>query len=59
VVGVNLHERLGLNLVESDVKRLESLLAQSVIFGDEYLDSVTTHLIYAGGKRLRPLLALA
>jgi heptaprenyl diphosphate synthase len=56
---VNLHERLGLDLVESDVKRLESLLAESVIFGDQYLDSVTTHLIYAGGKRLRPLLALA
>jgi heptaprenyl diphosphate synthase len=46
-------------LVESDVKRLESLLAESVIFGDQYLDSVTTHLIYAGGIRLRPLLALA
>ena len=56
---MNLHERLGLDLVESDVKRLESLLAESVIFGDQYLDSVTTHLIYAGGKRLRPLLALA
>jgi hypothetical protein len=30
-----------------------------VIFGDAYLDAVTTHLIHAGGKRLRPLLALA
>ena len=39
--------------------RLETLLADSVIFGDAYLDSVTTHLIYAGGKRLRPLLAVA
>jgi heptaprenyl diphosphate synthase len=29
-----------------------------VIFGDEYLDQVTTHLIYAGGKRLRPILAI-
>jgi heptaprenyl diphosphate synthase len=35
------------------------LLAESVIFGDSYLDSVTTHLIYAGGKRLRPILAVA
>jgi heptaprenyl diphosphate synthase len=34
------------------------MLAESVVFGDEYLDAVTTHLIYAGGKRLRPLLAL-
>jgi heptaprenyl diphosphate synthase len=38
---------------------LETLLAESVIFGDPYLDSVTTHLIFAGGKRLRPLLAVA
>jgi heptaprenyl diphosphate synthase len=56
---VNLHERLGLISVETDLARLETLLAESVIFGDDYLDSVTTHLIYAGGKRLRPLLALA
>ena len=56
---MNLHERLGLISVETDLARLETLLAESVIFGDDYLDSVTTHLIYAGGKRLRPLLALA
>ena len=56
---VNPHERLQLALVEADLARLESLLAESVIFGDPYLDSVTTHLIYAGGKRLRPLLAVA
>ncbi len=52
-------DRLRLPLVEADLLRLESLLAESVIYGDEYLDKVTTHLIYAGGKRLRPLLALA
>jgi heptaprenyl diphosphate synthase len=56
---VNLTERLGLKSVETDLARLETLLAESVIFGDEYLDSVTTHLIFAGGKRLRPMLALA
>jgi len=56
---VNPHERLRLNLVEADLAQLESLLAESVIFGDAYLDSVTTHLIYAGGKRLRPILAVA
>jgi heptaprenyl diphosphate synthase len=59
VYEVNLHERLRLISVETDLARLETLLAESVIFGDAYLDSVTTHLIYAGGKRLRPLLALA
>jgi heptaprenyl diphosphate synthase len=58
-LGVNPHERLQLPSVETDLQRLETLLAESVIFGDEYLDSVTTHLIYAGGKRLRPLLAVA
>ena len=56
---MNLTERLGLKTVGTDLTRLETLLAESVIFGDEYLDSVTTHLIYAGGKRLRPMLALA
>jgi len=56
---VNPHERLQLSQVEKDLETLEKLLAESVIVGDEYLDSVTTHLIYAGGKRLRPLLAVA
>jgi heptaprenyl diphosphate synthase len=56
---VNPHERLQLASVEDDLARLETLLAESVIFGDSYLDSVTTHLIYAGGKRLRPILAVA
>lgn len=31
----------------------------SVTTGDGFLDDVTTHLIAAGGKRLRPLLAVA
>jgi heptaprenyl diphosphate synthase len=39
--------------------KLEALLAECVIFGDTYLDSVTTHLIHAGGKQIRPLLAVA
>jgi len=56
---VNPLERLGLASVGTDLAALEALLAESVIIGDEYLDSVTTHLIYAGGKRLRPLLAVA
>lgn len=57
--GVNPHERLGLTSVEDDLVRLEELLDDSVICGDDFLDSVTTHLIHAGGKRLRPLLAVA
>jgi heptaprenyl diphosphate synthase len=39
--------------------RLEPLLSTSVVTGDGFLDEVTTHLIAAGGKRLRPMLALA
>ena len=56
---MNPHERLQLASVDVDLTGFETLLAESVIFGDAYLDSVTTHLIYAGGKRLRPLLAVA
>jgi heptaprenyl diphosphate synthase len=56
---VNPYEPLGLASVESDLTQLEVVLEESVIFGDPYLDSVTTHLIRAGGKRLRPTLALA
>jgi heptaprenyl diphosphate synthase len=41
------------------MQRLEPLLSSSVVTGDAFLDEVTTHLIAAGGKRLRPLLALA
>ena len=45
--------------MDHDLLELEVVLEESVIFGDAYLDAVTTHLIHAGGKRLRPLLALA
>jgi heptaprenyl diphosphate synthase len=37
----------------------EPLLAESVVIGDTFLDGITTHLIAAGGKRLRPLLSVA
>lgn len=50
---------LGLPAVDQDLERFEPLLAESVLIGDSYLDQVTTHLIAAGGKRLRPLLAFA
>ena len=50
---------LGLSTVGQDLARFEPLLAESVVIGDSYLDQVTTHLISAGGKRLRPLLAIA
>jgi len=50
---------LGLPSVGEDLERFEPLLAESVVIGDSYLDQVTTHLIRAGGKRLRPMLAIA
>jgi heptaprenyl diphosphate synthase len=56
---VNATEALGLPLLQEGMQQLEPLLTECVVTGDTFLDSVTTHLIAAGGKRLRPLLALA
>ena len=56
---VNASEALGLPRLDEGLERLEPLLTASVVTGDAFLDEVTTHLIAAGGKRLRPLLALA
>ena len=56
---MNPTEALGLPHLQEGLRRLEPLLTASVVTGDAFLDEVTTHLIAAGGKRLRPLLALA
>jgi heptaprenyl diphosphate synthase len=56
---VNIVELLGLPALEDQLSRLEPLLVESVTTGEEFLDEVTTHLLAAGGKRLRPVLALA
>jgi heptaprenyl diphosphate synthase len=56
---VNVVELLGLPELEDQLRRLEPLLVESVVTGDGFLDDVTTHLLAAGGKRLRPVLALA
>ncbi len=56
---MNLVELLGLPELEGQLQRLEPLLVESVLTGDGFLDEVTTHLLSAGGKRLRPVLALA
>ncbi len=50
---------VGLPALEDHLHRLEPLLVESVVTGDRFLDDVTTHLLAAGGKRLRPVLALA
>jgi len=59
VWAVNPTQTLGLPRLQEGMQRLEPLLTASVVTGDSFLDEVTTHLIAAGGKRLRPLLALA
>ncbi len=56
---MNVVDLLGLPALEDQLTRLEPLLVESVVTGDGFLDEVTTHLLSAGGKRLRPLLALA
>jgi heptaprenyl diphosphate synthase len=43
---------------EADVARLEACLRESVLGEDPFLNEVASHLIEAGGKRLRPALAL-
>jgi heptaprenyl diphosphate synthase len=59
VLGVNTREILALGSLDQDLRLIEPLLVETVTVGDDFLDQVATHLIEAGGKRLRPLLALA
>ena len=56
---MNIHGELRLPQLVEDLERFESVLLSSVEIGDEYLDSITTHLIHAGGKRIRPVLSTA
>jgi heptaprenyl diphosphate synthase len=42
-----------------DIERIEAALVQSVHSRDPYLNEIASHLISAGGKLLRPMLALA
>jgi heptaprenyl diphosphate synthase len=48
-----------LNASEAELATLEEQLRIAVVRGDPFLDDVVTHLIIAGGKRIRPALALA
>ncbi len=56
---VNAVRLLGLPGLDQDLQRVEPMLVSVVSAGDPFLDEVATHLIQAGGKRLRPTLALA
>jgi heptaprenyl diphosphate synthase len=44
--------------VWADLERTESLLLEAVVSEDDYLTKIAQHLLLAGGKRFRPLLAL-
>src|SRR2546423_11484906 len=48
----------GLSGLADDLARVETALRSSVRTGDPFLTDVASHLIGAGGKRIRPALAL-
>jgi heptaprenyl diphosphate synthase len=52
-------EPFALPVSAGDFDRLEEVLRRSVLGGDEFLNEVASHLIEAGGKRLRPALTIA
>ena len=45
--------------LDDDLVRVEKAMVESVKAGDPFLTEVASHLISAGGKRLRPALAVA
>jgi heptaprenyl diphosphate synthase len=52
-------EPFALPVPASDLERLEESLRQAVTGDDPLLNQVATHLVDAGGKRLRPMLTVA
>ncbi|HVF75374.1 MAG TPA: polyprenyl synthetase family protein [Acidimicrobiales bacterium] len=56
---VNIASLLNLPFLDADLRRVEEALRGSVASSDPFLSEVAGHLIGAGGKRLRPALALA
>jgi heptaprenyl diphosphate synthase len=50
---------LALPSMEVDLARVEAALRTAVRTEDEYLTELASHLIVAGGKRLRPVVAMA
>src|SRR5438477_6620601 len=50
---------LGLPRLDDDLARLEATLRRAVSSEDPFMAEVATHLVAAGGKRLRPTLTLA
>jgi len=50
---------LALASMQNDRARIESAMREAVVTPDSYLNEIASHLIVAGGKRLRPVLAVA
>jgi heptaprenyl diphosphate synthase len=50
---------LALPAIDADRARIETAMQESVHTPDAYLNEIASHLIVAGGKRLRPVLAVA
>jgi heptaprenyl diphosphate synthase len=48
-----------LPVLDAEMDRLEETLRRVVTIGDGFMDEIATHLIDAGGKRLRPSLTIA
>jgi heptaprenyl diphosphate synthase len=49
---------LALASMDADRERIESAMLDAVVTPDAYLNEIASHLIVAGGKRLRPVLAV-
>lgn len=45
--------------MDADRERIEAAMREAVVTPDNYLNEIASHLIVAGGKRLRPVLAVA
>lgn len=56
---VSSSDPFALPVSDDDLARLELCLQDSVIGNDQFLNEVASHLIQAGGKRLRPSLTIA
>ena len=47
-----------LDSMDSDREDIEIAMREAVVTPDSYLNEIASHLIVAGGKRLRPVLAV-
>ena len=50
---------LALPTMDADREDIEIAMREAVVTADSYLNEIASHLIVAGGKRLRPVLAVA